>query len=723
MTDEKTTIAIRLDPDAPLTDPNLDRLGYAPFAKQMAHVIGNMAPTEGVVLGLYGPWGSGKTTVINFIRAYLRELPEFDQPVFFEFNPWLFAGREELTRKYFQELLSALKKHPGIGKSIAKKIGSLADIVSESPLPKAGWAKTLSALIKFFCPEDTLFSLKEDVTKVLRESRCNIIVFIDDIDRLTAEETLCIFQLAKAVGNLPRTIFLLAFDRIQVCSALKSLQENPDKFLEKIVQVPYELPLPNQSQLHQVFSEKLDTILSEVPQEKFDTNRWASLFHFGIGPVLQTPRSVARLTNAIATTFPTVKNEVNPVDFIAIENIRITAPEVYKIIRQNQNMFTDVKGDDPLGRDTSEADRPFYDTMINSLDENLRTGMKKILSELFPRLESIWNNTMYGGEILSVWARDLRICHPDHFATYFRFAVPDHVISNSEIQAMLAIMNDPRVFETRLEHLATQKLYDGTSRLRQFLIQLENFTDEGVKEEFIGPVVLTFFRVADRLYQEQDEVKTPFDFSGNFLSFGRISHQLLKRLNNQKRFEVLEKALNDSDAIGFISWEVGIFEQEHEKSGQRTSREEEQTVSMEELQQLKEIALNKIREAAESEMLLASPHLPNILARWKEWANLEEVREWAGRAIATANGLTLFLEHFLSKSFIQGFSDHQGTVKYRLDPKTLDEYFNVHEHIGRIEKLAASESLTPNQGLAVEALLKWIKLQNEGKDPENLMHW
>ena len=51
-----------------------------------------MAPTGGLVLAVYGAWGLGKSTLINFVRHYIDELPEETRPVVVIFNPWWFSG-------------------------------------------------------------------------------------------------------------------------------------------------------------------------------------------------------------------------------------------------------------------------------------------------------------------------------------------------------------------------------------------------------------------------------------------------------------------------------------------------------------------------------------------------------------------------------------------------------------------------------------------------------
>ena len=60
-------------PDTPGRDPERDdQLGYAPFAKHLARAVARVTPTNGLVIGLYGPWGSGKTTVLNFVEQKTR---------------------------------------------------------------------------------------------------------------------------------------------------------------------------------------------------------------------------------------------------------------------------------------------------------------------------------------------------------------------------------------------------------------------------------------------------------------------------------------------------------------------------------------------------------------------------------------------------------------------------------------------------------------------------
>lgn len=56
-----------LPSDRPSTDPAQDLFGHAPFAMTLSKAIRNYRASDGIVLALYGPWGSGKSTVLAYV--------------------------------------------------------------------------------------------------------------------------------------------------------------------------------------------------------------------------------------------------------------------------------------------------------------------------------------------------------------------------------------------------------------------------------------------------------------------------------------------------------------------------------------------------------------------------------------------------------------------------------------------------------------------------------
>src|SRR5947208_950089 len=123
----KTASHQSLSADRPVSDPKDDRLGYAPFSKQLALSIRKMLPDDGLVIAIYGPWGTGKTTVLSFVKHYLQQNPQSEQPIIAHFNPWWFSGQEDLTRRFFDQLRAVLSKWEGVAESFTKQLSDFAD--------------------------------------------------------------------------------------------------------------------------------------------------------------------------------------------------------------------------------------------------------------------------------------------------------------------------------------------------------------------------------------------------------------------------------------------------------------------------------------------------------------------------------------------------------------------------------------------------------------------
>jgi predicted KAP-like P-loop ATPase len=94
-----------LQSDEPITRRAEDRLNRASLAEAIADQVIHSPPGQGFVIALDGPWGSGKTSVLNMIEESVMERSE---TVVLRFNPWLFSGTEQLVGRFLQELSAQL---------------------------------------------------------------------------------------------------------------------------------------------------------------------------------------------------------------------------------------------------------------------------------------------------------------------------------------------------------------------------------------------------------------------------------------------------------------------------------------------------------------------------------------------------------------------------------------------------------------------------------------
>ena len=116
--------------DAPISNPAEDRFSRWPFAKRIADTIATRTDPSSLVIAIYGAWGDGKTTVLNFVA---KELDELEDVVVIRFNPWRFPDEATLLRSFFATLAKALgaKLTTGkedLGKALSK-YGKFLDVV------------------------------------------------------------------------------------------------------------------------------------------------------------------------------------------------------------------------------------------------------------------------------------------------------------------------------------------------------------------------------------------------------------------------------------------------------------------------------------------------------------------------------------------------------------------------------------------------------------------
>jgi predicted KAP-like P-loop ATPase len=701
--------------DNPVLDPSNDMLGYAPFSKLLAQSISRMCPKEGIVVAINGPWGSGKSTILNFVLYYLEH--EFaDQPVIpIHFNPWWFSGRENLTRLLIGQIRAQLgDKDYG---ELKGKLANYTELVTS--IPGVPVKDTGGIIAKILRREPDLVSLKNRIDELLHSSDNRILVIIDDIDRLAPDEIRDLFRTIKATGNFPNVIYLLAFDISVVVESLEqTFIPDANSYLEKIVQVPFSLPLPDKAALRKLLFARLGEITAGTDEANFDAVYWANAYYSGIDHFIVTPRDVVRLINVLRATYPSVKDEVNPVDFISIEAIRVFMPKLYDEIRSNQDLLAGASSESGQER-TTEQRKTVFETWLKILPEGDRDSAKNLLSLFFPRFSSAFGGARYGYEWLSSWRRQLRACSPDKFPIFFRFALGSDSISKAEINALLDVAGDSKTFGELLLKYAGQIRSDGSSRVRAMLEYLQDYTMKDIPVEDIPAIINTFFEIGDSLLLKCDGRGGLFDI-GNEIRIMWLIDQLLHRVDEMTRFEIISSAIESGSSIAIITHEVVVWGQEHGKFGVGEPRPvEDRTFTAEHLNILEDMAVVKITEAAEDGSLLSSPNLVGTLYPWRIWTGSDDpVRDWANNIIAMDDDLILFVEQFGSVRKSQGLSDHAAREKYRLDPKWLEPYIDPNKIVNRLERIRDTSQLDAEKMKAVSQFLHEHDLRVSGKDPE-----
>lgn len=697
--------------DKPATYPELeDRLGFAPFAKNLANAIYKMTPTDGLVLGIHGAWGTGKTTLINFIAYYIKYMRVMDQPTIVRFNPWWFSGHDDLTRRFFDQLQGVLSSDQQLWPRLKEPLADFVEIVTDSPIP---CAKSLKVAKSWLRKKKDLFKLKDSISKALTLSGKRILLIMDDIDRLSKSEIKQIFGLIKSVADFPNVIYLVAFDKNVVAKSLEGIQGlSGQSYLEKIIQVPIDLPTIESGSLQTLFLEKLLIVLGANPSEFFDKTYWENVYHDGLRHLLRTPRQIAQLVNAMRMTYPLVSGEVNPVDFVAIETIRVFSPDVYEAIRINKDRFAG-----PTIDRSSEDLKNFCELILGNLPSLTQEPIKKILFRIFPKVESAYKEYVsYSAESEVSWQKQLRICSPRKFSTYFCLSLPRGDLSQIEKNQALSLTGDPEAFGTKLIGFAHQIRPDGTTNVRNFLDDLGYYIKEELPRDHVQSMLEAFFETGDELIREEDDARGMVDF-GNDRRIARVIRQLLSHLADSERFEALQECISKGSALSIIVDVVTSLGTEHGKyTGQKPKPFKERLVNERQLVELEKASTEKIELAAKEGKLVVAPLLPLVLYRWCDWAGKDRVHGWIEKLILNDESFLSFLEKFLQRNSSINETDTFGMTKPELKPKYLSSFIDPSKVYDRILELVADFPMSRNQKLAISEFKKAYELLQEPKD-------
>lgn len=435
--------------DQPIRSRKEDRFNRGAFATRIANTIATRSDPSSIVIGLYAPWGDGKTSTLHFMEEVLVEHPHI---VVVNFNPWHFRSEEQLLKSFFATLAEALGKSlPAMKEkigSIFKDYGSLLSLASFSfggvvQLNPGDAVKGVGEALSTI----ELDTLRTRIEKFLAESGKRVVVLIDDIDRLDRVETQAILKLVKLSASFDHTCYVLSFDDEMVAAAIgeqygQGGSEAGRNFLEKIIQVPLHLPPPDQNSLRQMTFKDVDAALTQegINLSQADIDAFVRHFIDGLEPRLSTPRQAKLYVNALTFALPLLKGEAHPVDVMLIEGVRIFCPKLYIAIRDNPEYF--LKGR-PNDHQQAEALKQQVAELISQSLNNISTREQQemrigLLEPLFPRLK----NTIYGHEWDKKWASEQRICSDEYFKRYFTYGVPLGDVSDIEVRRLLEEFNN-----------------------------------------------------------------------------------------------------------------------------------------------------------------------------------------------------------------------------------------------------------------------------------------
>lgn len=531
--------------DKPITSASEDSFSRNDFAKQISDIIASRDSSDSLVIGIYGRWGEGKTSVLNLLQ---NELQFHQNIITIKFNPWYYKDQPKILELFFENIASTIGKTV----SLKEKLGKWQEIYIKPFAAFFHQKDTFEAINNFLLSVD-IDEKKKEINKHLQKVKKKFVVLIDDIDRLDNDEIFLLFKLIKMNLDFYNTVFILAFDYDMVTSALSSKysdNNNGANFIEKIIQVPLNLPLISIEKLQEFCFHQIDEMLQkeEIIIQDDEIQRFQYGFTPGLSIRLSTPRVITRYINVLSIYIPLLKNEVNINDLMLIEGLRICYPQMYDLIKRNKDVFLFKDwGYTQASESERENIRQRVMQLINIASSQYidyeKIALEKLLTVLFPQLNQILKNNIFSSYDSKEIIKNKRIASDYYFPRYFQYSIPENDISDSAISEFLQsldVRNLPlHEYSKKLQNIISKNNADVF--IRKLILWSEKFSINISKN-----LALVLAMNGDLFPKQRNDfvVRSTFSQSARLI-VELISHEKNKkmRLSLSKRILTISKPL------------------------------------------------------------------------------------------------------------------------------------------------------------------------------------
>ncbi|MBA4247600.1 MAG: hypothetical protein C0444_04815 [Microbacterium sp.] len=454
--------------DNPIDSASQDLLGRAPLARDFAKSIRTIDASHGAVVGVLGPWGHGKSSFINLMREEFAAAPEL---VVIDFNPWMFSGTPQLIDHFFDELALRFKK---LKDPSLRAAGSLVEQYGESISSVAGLLGPLGVLgaaifrggAKGMSRQRGARDKYRKASEHLAKATQPIVVVIDDIDRLTSDEIRDVFKLVRLTASFPNVIYLLAFDRARVEQALTEPGIEGRAYLEKILQVSFDLPAAPAGVIRSQVYAALDSIFASLHSEaRFSTSRWPDIYFEVIEPLIGNMRDVVRFAASVRPTLVALAAEVESADLLAIEAIRVFRPELFAQLRALSAVLTETAPG--FGAQETPVKKKRVEALLTTAGVDSEV-VKSLIRRVFPAAQRQIENYSYGPEWKPIWRKEHRLAHQDFLGIYFDRVAPTSLMAFRQAEGLLSAMSNPVGLEERLASIPSDELPDTLAAFESF---------------------------------------------------------------------------------------------------------------------------------------------------------------------------------------------------------------------------------------------------------------
>lgn len=403
-----------------------DSLGRESYAKAIAIKIKKSYPIKyAMAIGITGKWGSGKTTFMGLIE---KALNQEEKPIIINFKPRKNHDSNNIIIDFFDELEETLGVYnENLSFNIHQYLKQLTTVDDNI------YFKTIDFLNTIIFGKKSTQNMFDEINEAIEQIDRQVIIFIDDIDRLDSKEVIEVIKLIRFSANFNNVVFVVAYDKGYVINAINEFNTyEKEWFLEKIFQVEFPLPTFENNRLKSELEKKL---ISNFPEYKYQFQNYFTdeSNYLIVDKCILTMRDLVRFSNAFCLDFDSVKDEVLVKDFINISLLKLKYSAVYEILFIEQKELFTGMAQTILDEKFTPSEPQYFISLNNTKmrqyllknKESLNLSRNKI-DDIIEIIRIIFSQPTKKGTVLTVSQPErynsdniLSIRKPSNFGIYF----------------------------------------------------------------------------------------------------------------------------------------------------------------------------------------------------------------------------------------------------------------------------------------------------------------
>lgn len=320
----------------PVLSRSEDTLCRGELVESLFEIIQNSDKNCSLTIGICGKWGSGKTTLINFLKDYAKIKCNqesdivSDDVVFIDFNPWLYSSQEDLSVQLLKllsyNLSSKFRRRLYNASSHIPFLLEIASVISIEPTV-GRLMHSFAQLIRSNNDGIPLDALKKKISEMLGKPSCRYVVIIDDVDRLDPDEIRMIMKLVRSVADFSNVTYILCYDEDIVSNVLTTESYAGHDYLQKIVNLRVRLPEHSPYIAVDYLRNQYLAIVDKNELDDYETAVFEKFVKIEL-----SLRDVQLIASKFQLLYDVSKHNTCPIDLLALTLIDTKYPKTYEWI-------------------------------------------------------------------------------------------------------------------------------------------------------------------------------------------------------------------------------------------------------------------------------------------------------------------------------------------------------------------------------------------------------